>query len=231
MSRYLFILLLIVSIGLLSAVESDPSETVGYFKLSVASNSWQTLSVPFYYTSLLVQDVIGDQFAQDDVIQDVYTGTNTTYYDGFGWFGDLESLSYGSAYWVYRAGANPGMDYFVMGTVDAQPVTVHVYANGWSAFSLNDAAPILIENITIAGAAQDDVIQDVYTGTNTTYYDGFGWFGDLVSIDPTHAYWYYTTTGTDFEFTYTPPARNGSAAQPVAPDARTFKTTDSKLKK
>jgi hypothetical protein len=53
----------------------------------------------------------------------------------------------------------------------------------------------------------------------------------LVSIDPTHAYWYYTTTGTDFEFTYTPPARNGSAAQPVAPDARTFKTTDSKLKK
>jgi hypothetical protein len=216
MKRYLFILLLIVSIGLLVAVESDPSATVGYFKKSVASNSWDVISLPFNYTYTSVDSIFGNQFAQDDIVQDVYTGTNTTYYEGWGWFGDLTDLSTGAAYWVNRAEANAGFDYFIMGTVNPQAVTVTVNPNGWSCFSLNEAAPVLIENLPIIDAIQDDVIQDIYTGTNTTYYEGWGWFGDLLQIDPTHAYWYNTANLTGFSWTY-PPARNGARDTVTAP--------------
>jgi hypothetical protein len=209
MKKYLFILLLIVSIGILAAAESNPSATVGYFKKSIASDSWETLSIPFNYASTSVDNILGTQFGPDDVIQDVYSGTNTTYIDGYGWFGDLTDLIPGGAYWVYRAPANDAMDYFIMGTVNPVPVTIHVYAAGWSCFSLNEAAPVPMENLNIAGAQPDDVIQDVLTGTNTTYIDGYGWFGDLLTIDPSQAYWYYTNAGSDFEWTY-PAGRNGS---------------------
>jgi hypothetical protein len=227
MKRYLLILLLIAAIGILAAVESAPSATVGYFKKHVASDTWEILSLPFNYSANdSVNVILGTQFAQDDVIQDVYTGTSTTYFDGFGWFGDLTSLTPGSAYWVYRAATNTDMDYYIMGTVNPVSTTVHVYADGWSCFSLNDCAPVLIETLSIPGAIQDDVIQDVYTGTSTTFFDGFGWFGDLVQIDPTHAYWYYTTSTSDFEWTYTP-ARGTSNPAVVVPTTGSARKTPS----
>jgi len=216
MKKYLFILLLIISIGILAAVESAPSATVGYFKKSVATDSWDVISLPFNYSVTTVDAIFGTQFSQDDVIQDVYTGTSTTFFDGYGWFGDLTDLAPGSAYWVYRAAANPNLDYFIMGTVNPVPITVTVYADGWSCFSLNEAAPVLVENLPITGAIQDDVIQDVYTGTSTTFFDGYGWFGDLTQIDPTHSYWYYTTNTEGFTWTYTP-ARGGAPVSSPAP--------------
>ncbi len=209
MKKILLIMTLIVSLSILMAVESAPSETVGYFKKSVAGNSWNVLSLPFAYGSLDVNMVLGDQFADGDLVQDITTGNNTTYYDGFGWFGDLEFLEYGVGYWVYRF--NAATDYFVLGTVDPQSLTLTV-TPGWSVFALNEARDIAIFDLPITGAMDGDLIQDITTGNNTTFYDGFGWFGDLEFMEPTQAYWYYTT-GAGFSWTYNP--GRGVAASPL----------------
>jgi len=222
MKRQLILLLFILSFAILIAAESAPSETVGYFRKSVSSGSWGTASLPFFYPSFLLSDILGDQYAADDVVQDVYTGTSANFYEGYGWFGDLEELSYGAAYWVYRAPANPGLDYFLLGKVNPQPVTVYVNASGWSSFSLNIVSPALVFDLVIPDALADDVIQDVYTGTSANFYEGYGWFGDLEYIMPTEGYWYYTTSATPFEWTYPSPSR-GINNNPARPSERKFK--------
>jgi hypothetical protein len=218
--------MLILSIGLLMAVESAPSQTVGYFRMDITSDSWTPMSIPFGYTDLTVTNVIGNQFNDLDMIQDMATGLNTVYYDGFGWYGDLAELAYGSAYWVNRTADNPDMSYYIMGTVDPHAVTVHVVAEGWTAFALNEAKPVDVTTLPIPGALDLDMIQDAGTGLNSVYYDGFGWYGDLTNLEPTHAYWYNTAATSDFEWTYTPGARSSAVAhrsgKPVNVD--TFRT-------
>jgi hypothetical protein len=201
---------LIVSLSILMAVESAPSETVGYFKKSVAMNSWETFSYPFYSADMSVQTLIGDQFADGDLIQDISSGLGTAYYDGFGWFGDLEFLEYGRTYWINRVNATT--NYFLLGKVDPQPVTHLVVGNAWNTFALNEAQDIAVLDLPITGSVDGDLIQDISTGLGTTYYDGFGWFGDLEFIEPSHTYWYYSI-GTTFSWTYTP--GRGVTASPL----------------
>jgi len=207
MKRCLFVMILIVSLGILFAVESDPSATVGYFKKSVTSGGWEAFSYPFYQTDMSIATLIGDQCMDQDMIVDIGTSFGTTYYDGFGWFGDLEYLVPGSTYWLVRYEMNPGMDYYLMGTVDPQTVTVNIAANSWSSFALNEARNVAIADLPITGMVDQDMIVDVGTSFGTTYYDGFGWFGDLENIEPTHVYWFVTTSTSPISFTYVPGAR------------------------
>lgn len=206
MKKVLFILTLIVSLGILMAVESAPSETVGYFKKSISANSWSAFSYPFFQTDMSIVTLIGDQAGDLDGILDATTGVATQYYAGFGWFGDLADLAPGGAYWYVRAELNPDLDYFLLGTVNPQPVTVNVVGGGWTAFALNECQNIDIATLPITGVVDLDGILDAATGVATQYYDGFGWFGDLGFIEPTHVYW-YVSGGVDFSWTYTPAAR------------------------
>jgi hypothetical protein len=216
MKKYLFLLVLVACIVALTAVESSPSSTVGYFKKSIASNTWDTMSLPFNYASLDPNAVFGPQFLEGDVLQDVGTGDNFTYYTGFGFYPSnpdyYPELLIGAAYWVYRFPDNPNLDYYIMGTVDPQPVTVVVNANGWSCFSLNECREIDPNILVIPDVLEGDVIQDVGTGDNFTYYPGFGFYPSnpdfYTTILPTHSYWFYTTSLTGYTWTYTPAARN-----------------------
>ena len=236
MKKYLLLLLLTLTFIVLVAVESDPSATVGYFKKSIASNAWDTMSLPFNYAHMSPDSIFGTQFSEGDVIQDVGTGDNWTFYTGYGWFPSSETyteLALGAAYWIYRFTDNPPLDYFIMGTVDPQPVTTLVRANGWSCFSLNESIEVSPDSLVIIGVLEGDVIQDVGTGDNWTYYDGYGWFPSSevnVMLVPTHSYWFYTTSPTDFTFTY-PLVRNGRGSTVNLPTNVIHKMSDFKAKK
>jgi hypothetical protein len=211
MKRFILPLLILLFVGSLFAVESAPSEVVGYFKLSSPSNTWTPLSLPFDYVDMAVTEVIGDQFSDMDEIYDILTATSTTYYDGFGWFGDLENMEYGKVYWMRKVDTNPTADYFVLGKVDPNTVTVTVNGNSWTPFALNEAADVPLESLFDTVAADGDEIYDISTALSTTYYEGFGWFGDLEFITPTHGYWYNRTAGTGFSWTYNPTRSNSIA--------------------
>ena len=102
MKKFILPLLLILTVGMLAAVESEPSEVVGYFKKNINDGGYQAFVLPFYYTSLAVSNIMGDQFAESDVISDITTGESTTYYSGFGWFGALEKFMSGVLYTILR---------------------------------------------------------------------------------------------------------------------------------
>jgi len=215
MKKYLFLTLLILSIGFLIAVESAPSQTVGYFKRTLATGGWDAISVPFGYANLSTDNILGTQFGDSDQLIDMTTGDNALYIDGVGWIGSIMELTYGHAYWVYRETTNPDLDYYLMGTVDPQSSVIQVKGNdegGWSGFGLNEAVPININSLPITGVVDSDMIIDVTTGDNVLYIDGVGWIGSVEDLTPSHAYWYNSMAATGFEWTYTPAARSAVTA-------------------
>jgi hypothetical protein len=209
MKKILLPLLLILAVGMLAAVESEPSEIVGYFKKTINEGFYQSLCLPFAYTSLNVNDVIGDQFNEGDRFLDINSGYSTTFYDGYGWDGPLAEFSYGSAYYVNRVSPNGQKTYYILGKVDPQGFTKTINGNGYfTAFGLNEASPITIiaENSPFGTLPSDgDRIIEIDTGLSTTYYDGYGWDGGLQEISPTMGYYYNSVVGSSsFVWTYSP---------------------------
>jgi len=174
------------------------------------------VSIPFAYDDLSVDNVLADQFANQDVIQEANVGYATTYLDGFGWFGDLVEFAYGGAYNVLREADNGNLDYYLLGTVDPQPISIPFAGNGqWTAFSLNEATGIgLTENFFNNSSNSSDQLQESAEGLLTTYIDGFGWFGDLETLEPTTTFSYYVVQGAPgFTFNY-PSGRGLSQPNP-----------------
>ena len=207
MKKIILPLLLILTVGMLAAVESEPSEVVGYFKKNINDGGYQAFALPFYYTNLAISNIMGDQFAESDVKQDINTGESATYFYEFGRFGTLENMNYGTAYYIKRATGNGATDYFLLGKVDPQEFTKTILGNGaYTAFGLNEAANVLLsEDIFGTNESDGDVISDINTGDSSTYYEGYGWFGSLEYLTPTSAYYYNSAFGSsDFIWTYTP---------------------------
>lgn len=210
MKRYLFILLLIVSLGILAAVESGPSETVGYFKHNILTNGWHPLSLPFNYADLTPGAVLGTQFGDMDTVFDL--NGDASFYLAPDWLGSIAEMTYGHAYWMSRDVANPTFDYYLLGKVDPATLVIHVKGlddGGWSSFSLNEARSIPLTTAGLfAGVQENDTIFDL--NGDASFYMAPDWLGSLVSIEPTHGYWYQSMSATSYDWTYTPviPGRN-----------------------
>lgn len=231
MKRYLFLILLSMSIVVLLSVESDPSATVGYFKIGTLSEgtivpispgSWTPVSVPFGLTLEGCYAVFGNQLAYEDLVVDPYSGFGATYYGEYGWFYDQDDslmMQPGHFYWVKRADANPSFNYFLLGTVDPQGFTLTMTGNGgWTPFALNEASPVSVYSLGIPNLVADDLnglydqIVDVTDGTGATYYGAeYGWYDTEANndyfISPTHGYYFNSYYGSNYSWTYTPGAR------------------------
>ena len=209
--------MLLLAFTLLVAVESDPSNVVGYFKKNVPAGFVKPVSIPFAYADLGLNNILGTQFAAQDAIQEVNEGYLAEFFDGFGWFGDLEEFAYGGAYNVKRQVANGNLDYYLLGTVDPQPFSVVFTGNGWwTAFSLNEATGIeLTETFFGNNSTPSDQIQERGDGLLAEFFEGFGWFGDLETLEPTTTFSYYVTPGAPgFTFNY-PSGRGLSLPSPL----------------
>jgi len=211
MKKFILPLLLILTVGMLAAVESEPSEVVGYFKKNVVSGSYEGFSIPFAYDNINITNVLDNQFSENDFILDMNTGLSTTYYGiEWGWFGDFDTMEYGHAYWIHRDSNNPATDYYLLGKVDPQISNLAINGQdmgGWTPFSINEASEVAIGNLGIPNVQYEDFIIDIQTGFISTYYGiEWGWFsGDGFDyILPTHTYWLHTTSPTSSTWTYIP---------------------------
>ena len=208
MKKLILPLLLLVAFGMLVAVESDPSEVVGYFKKTIGEGVYQAIALPFDYSDLSVGAVLGDQFAEGDEALDINSGFGTTYYAGFGWDGDLTTMAYGAGYYVHRLTGNALTSYYLLGTVDPNAFSVTIYGNGaYTAFGLNEAAPVaLSDDLFGTNETDGDGVLEIDSGLGAVYYAGYGWDGDLITtgISPTFAYYYNCIGASNFTWNYTP---------------------------
>jgi hypothetical protein len=216
MKRYLLLILLIASLGMLAALDSDPSATVGYFKKSITPGGWEAFSLPFGYTDLTPNAVLGMQYGDFDQLTDIATNDNAIYLSDVGWVGTISEMTPGHAYWLNRDSFSPSLDYFIMGTVDPTPaqLTIHVSGSdgegGWSAFGLNEAVSVDVNSLVMTGVVDFDMLINIKNGDNAIYLEGVGWVGTLATIDPSQAYWVNSTAPVSFDWYY--PALRGGAA-------------------
>ncbi len=219
MKKILLPLLLILAVGMLAAVESEPSEVVGYFKKTIEPNGWDAFALPFGYENYEINSILGSQFSNGDMIADI-SGGDVFFciddYDGLGhtgWLGTANDLTIGKGYWIYRANTNQTLDYFLLGKVAPTTIVFEVSGidnGGWSAFALNEAREIDPNILNITGAIPGDLIADISGGDVFFYvdnYDGLGnpgWLGTTNTLVPTHVYWYNSQSPTSFSWTYVP---------------------------
>lgn len=219
MKKYLFLLLLLISLSILLASESSPSETVGYYKIgtvqadgsiiAIEPGRWTPVSLPFGTTGDGPNNIFGSQFGFGDNMSDPYNGNGADCYAPDGWFcaqDDTLMMLPGHFYWVYRSTDNPSFNFYIMGKVDPQPFSLEmrgVGGGGWTSFALNSATPVSVYNLGINPLIADndfglyDQIVDVTDGSNATYYGEVdGWYSDLGENDyfikPTHGYYFFS---------------------------------------
>lgn len=216
MKKLILPLLLLVAFGMLAAVESDPSEVVGYFKLDIADNQWQAISMPFDYgVTPPVVDVLGMQFSENDFCMDIETSDGATYVVGYGWDGTLTNMEYGKAYYVNRYAGNGAGTYYLLGSVDPNGFTKTIYGNGaWTPFGLNEAANVALTDALFGTVeTENDFILEINSSEGATYVPDYGWDGTLTDLHPHEGYYYNTAGASNFSWTYTP--TRGGAAQPT----------------
>lgn len=223
MKRLILPLLLLLAIGMLVAAESPASDVVGYFKVALGEGTYNGVTLPFEYTDLTVQNVLGSQFIEGDelILIDPTTAPSTVYYADFGWFGEIENFVYGDAYNLLRPTGNASGDFFLMGKVNPQEFTKSIFGEGaYTAFGLNEASPIFIDNEVLGFTATEGdeiILIDNEIATSTVFYSDFGWFGELEYLSPTRAYYYKSAdTAVTFDWTYTPASDEpGRALMPI----------------
>jgi hypothetical protein len=220
MKKFILPLLLLLAIGMLAAVESPASDVIGYFKIApetgITPGSWTPFSIPFAYSSLAINDVVGTAFGDNDYMEDLASGDNAYYFDPE-WSGSLTDMNYGAAYWLVRDAANPATTFYLLGTVDPQSIDFTIAGNGaWTPFALNECKDVPL-NGPVAGflfpdASDGDYIEDLMTGDNAYCWLPDGWDGSLTAIQPTHVYWYVSAAGSgEMLWTYDPADPYGSA--------------------
>ena len=195
------------------AVESGPSNTVGFWKLEVGRGYTQ-ISFPLLPTNKSVDNVLGDQLTGGNDPQDsdqILRWNPATaqfqmcwYNESTGaWEGDFNLLSESSAYWIYVQLDHPVTQTLVTyGNVVETPV----YNMGTMALGYNAvgsvwaiASPISSSGLTgFQGGMylfQSDLIMNYDAASGSYSYawkDGNGnWLGNLTQLEPLHGYWIY----------------------------------------
>ncbi|MDD3051499.1 MAG: hypothetical protein PHR06_10180 [Candidatus Cloacimonetes bacterium] len=214
-----YFLIILLFAGLLLAVESEPSEIVGYVKIS-AGVGYTAFAVPFtVYDSgvetLAISDIIGDQLTgglayQSDRILDITNGTvawlnNTGVWQGF------TEFTQGHAYYIHNR--HTAKDIFLSGSVIENSHNYGIISIGYTAFSINsvyahslDDIDLISSGLTGGLAYQSDRILDITNGT-VAWLNSSGVWQGFSTLTIGHAY-YIHNRHSEFTWIYNPNERN-----------------------
>ncbi len=172
-------------------VSSTTSRT---FELPI-TKGWNLISIPLDMGNTSIDAVFPD--ANDGDVLFSYNGSwiTTTYYSGYGWYGDFETIELDKGYWY---GANSAYTTTIEGT-EAGTRTVPI-ATGWNLIGYTGQNEAGLNNI-IPNANDSDVLFAYDEGWVTaTYYSDYGWYGDLNKMQPGKGYWYGATEAFTWEY-------------------------------
>jgi hypothetical protein len=143
---------------------------------------WNWFSVNARYDDMNLNSVLSSCAMQDDYIKS--QDSTATYYSGFGWWGSLDKLSPRDLYKIRVA--NPCGIEFLGRPVEVNAEVVNI-VTGWNWIGYYPQSSLPINNaLASLTLTQFDNIKS--QEEVSTYYDGFGWFGDLDSLKPAEGY-------------------------------------------
>jgi len=225
MKKILLPLLLILAVGMLAAVESEPSEVVGYFKINIPVGVWTPVSIPFQIIDGTVLNIFGgnwacnDDYSIADEIIDAYNGNVTYYYTGYDWDNTDPSFTQpGHVYWIHRTQPQSDTNMFLLGKVSPQIFTLTMAGQdlgGWSPFAINDAAAVDPSSLNFTVTEPDwntgaiDKIICTNDGRIAEYWGAeYGGWNSLDGlpflIEPAKAYNFYSNQNSSWNWTYNP---------------------------
>jgi len=150
------------------------------------TSGWNWFSIYLTNGDMSVNTILASLNAQDgDYIKDRKgSGNSATFYDGFGWFGTLEELD---PIETYKTKLTNGGDLIYQGApIDYETEQIEVLA-GWNWIGY----PIPFEMSVGDYLGSLDIVDGDYLKdqiNSSTFYDGFGWFGQLETMVPGDGY-------------------------------------------
>ena len=129
----------------------------------------------------------------------------TDNYPGYGWYGSLSSINNESS---YRVITNAACSVTMTGNLavpSEHPITL---SQGWNWIGY---VPSTAMSVDVAMSGVDAVSGDKLKSQQgySDYYDGYGWFGSLNTIEPGMGLMYYSTNSNPVSFTYPDSGRSG----------------------
>lgn len=211
------LLFLLGQIG--SAVESGPSNTVGFWKLDV-QHGYTQFSFPLLPVNKNVDFVLGNQLTggltpedSDQILRwDPASGQfQMCWYnlESSRWQGEFNELTESESYWVYVQEDHPDLQTIVtFGNVVEMPsYNMGQIAPGYNAVGSVWAAPVAISQAGLDGFEGglylflSDLIMSYNAATGSYSYawmdEGSTWQGNLTDFQPLHGYWIYVPPGHD----------------------------------
>jgi hypothetical protein len=229
MKKVLIFSILVLFLGSLLALESDPSDVVGFVKITTQVG-FTPFSLPFTFYSgsqtFALDDIIGAQLTGgaapflSDQIHPVEGGT-------YGWYNNtnwqaLTNFTDGHAYYVYILAGHSANPIYLAGNVEQTSVDFGTMAVGFNPVGIREAGVVSLDNIDLlssgftGGAAPflSDQIHPVEGGTYA-WHNGTAWQG-FTTIEPGKAYNIYVLSGhTPFAWIYDPTTRDNGFVPPL----------------
>ncbi len=211
-------LVLAFSIAGLAAVESAPSDVVGFIKHTVPAGQTEAVALAFDYkdadsnTFISVNEAFFGTFPLNTKVTDLISATNVNKVPfGTGWVGSLTNLAYNHAFSVYNPGATE-LVFYQAGKVNNSAQTYDLSANQYTWIGLNDVRTVALADLGLpAGLPLNSKITEagIGNGNNANKVPfGTGWVGSLTGFRPGVAYILNTPSATTgVTWNYAPAAR------------------------
>ena len=147
------------------------------------TQGWTWFSLNVNDGTMNINDVLGSLNPQEnDYIKN--QTLSATYYDGTGWFGNLEQLNNTEMYKINLS--QEDMLVFSALPVDVEQTPINI-GIGWNWIGYTPQESILLDDaFSSINIHPDDYIKN--QTISSTYYDGSGWFGFINQLEPLDGY-------------------------------------------
>ena len=159
---------------------------------------WNLISIPLAIDNTSINAVFPNANDGDEL----YTYVNNTwkpatFYAGYGWDGDFETVEPDKGYWYSATTAYTAT---IKGT-EAGTRTVSI-AEGWNLIGYTRLSAANLDDL-LTNVTDKDELYD-YDGNDwqiATYYSDLpGWYGDMSTMEPGKGYWYNASTSFIWEY-------------------------------
>jgi len=148
------------------------------------NTGWTWFSVNILHEDMSIKNVLSSSLVlkTGDYIKN--QKSSSTYYEDFGWFGDIVDINPNE---MYKIKLLQGGEFKFTGDL-IEPSNYEIaIKDGWNWIGYIPRVPLTIA-IALNGFKSNDGDYIKNQKSSSTYFDGYGWFGDLPTLDPLGGY-------------------------------------------